>query len=81
MAIVSSTPERTPSMMAWRSSSERSGGFIFLWLSSVRTASSVSSRWCGVASAVTSTPAALARSMISTVVRADTCWMWMRPSS
>ena len=45
-------PERTASISAWRSSSERSGGFILKRRSRQRTASSVSVRWCGVASQV-----------------------------
>ena len=47
-----------PSSSARRSASVRSGGFIFTLGSSVRTASSVRPRWCGVTSAVTATPAA-----------------------
>ena len=39
----------------------RSGGFIFIRVSSVRTASSVRHRWCGETSAVTPTPARLGR--------------------
>ncbi len=53
VATQSIAPERRPAIRAWRSLSARSGGFIFLCVSSVRTASSVSSRWCGVASQVT----------------------------
>ena len=47
-------------MSAWRSASVRSGGFIFIRVSRVRTASSVRQRWCGEASQVTWTPRALA---------------------
>ena len=81
MAMQSIRPERTASISARRSASERSGGFIFMFVSSVRTASSVSSRWCGVASQVTWQPAAFARSSASSVSRADTCCTWIRPSS
>ena len=53
MAMQSIAPDRSASISVLRSESERSGGFIFMFVSSVRTASSVSSRWCGVASQVT----------------------------
>ena len=60
VAMQSTTPERRPSMSAWRSASVRSGGFIFIRVSRPRTACSVRHRWCGEASQVTCTPAALA---------------------
>ena len=50
-----------PSISAARSSALRSGGFIFTFASSERTASSVRQRWCGVTSPVARTPAACAR--------------------
>ena len=74
-------PSRRASMSAWRSASSRSGGFIFIAVSRLAHASSVSVRWCGVTSAVTRTPAALAAATASTDSAADRCWMWMRPSS
>ena len=52
VAIAAIVPSRSASISAARSSSVRSGGFIFMFGSSVRTASSVRQRWCGVASAV-----------------------------
>ncbi len=62
VAMQSMVPSRSPSTTAWRSASDRSGGFILVEVSySVSlTAWSVSSRWWGVASAVTRTPARLA---------------------
>jgi hypothetical protein len=45
VAMQSIAPERSASISAWRSDSARSGGFIFMFVSSVRTASSVSRRW------------------------------------
>ena len=42
MATQSIVPERSPSISAWRSSSERSGGFILKRASRLRTSSSVS---------------------------------------
>ena len=69
-------------MSAWRSSSVRSGGFIFSRVSSFSaTVSSVSVRWCGLASHVIRTPRALASAIASTDSRALRCWMWMRPPS
>ena len=50
VAMQSIVPLRSASTSAWRSCSVRSGGFILKRLSSVRTTSSVSVRWCGVAS-------------------------------
>ena len=51
VAMQSIVPVRRPSISAWRSSSERSGGFIFSRVSSFSSsASSVSVRWCGLAS-------------------------------
>ena len=59
-----------PSASASRSASTsrlvRSGGAIFVLGSQLRTASSVSSRWCGVASVVTRTPRALASRIMRT---------------
>ena len=54
-------PSRRPATSAARSSAERSGGFIFTFGSSERTASSVRQRWCGVTSPVAATPAVCAR--------------------
>ena len=71
-------PSRSPSISAWRSSSERSGGFILKRASRLRTASSVSARWCGVTSQVTGTPACLRRPTASTDSRAERCWTWIR---
>ena len=56
VAIASIVPSRSASISAARSSSARSGGFIFTFGSSERTASSVRQRWCGVTSAVARTP-------------------------
>ncbi len=74
-------PERRPSISAWRSASARSGGFILKRASRLRTASSVSVRWCGVASQVIWTPAALAASTAATDSTAERCWTWIRASS
>ena len=52
VAMTEIVPSRTASSSALRSSAARSGGFIFRFASSERTASSVSTRWCGVASPV-----------------------------
>ena len=56
-----SSPSRSAAISAWRSSSVRSGGFIFRFGSSVRTASSVSERWCGVTSPLACAPRRRAR--------------------
>ncbi len=62
-----------PSISAWRSSSARSGGFIFSRVSRrSSSASSVSVRWCGEASPVIRTPRALASATASTDSRALT---------
>ena len=82
VATQSIVPSRRPPMIAWRSSSLRSGGFIFSRVSSATgTAASVSVRWCGLASAVIRTPRALASATAATDSRALRCWMWMRPPS
>ena len=47
----------------------RSGGFIFRFGSSLRTASSVSTRWCGVTSAVAATPASRAHERLDRLAR------------
>src|SRR6266849_11131246 len=60
VAMQSTVPSRRPSSTASISRLVRSGGAIFMLGSYSRTASSVSRRWCGVASAVTRTPRALA---------------------
>src|SRR5712692_741523 len=60
VAMQSTVPSRRPSSTASMSRLVRSGGAIFMLGSYSRTASSVSRRWCGVASAVTRTPRALA---------------------
>ena len=52
VAIAAIVPSRKRVDQGPRSSSLRSGGFIFMFASSVRIASSVRQRWCGVASAV-----------------------------
>ena len=44
VAMQSMTPLRSPSMSAWRSTCVRSGGFIFMRVSRLRTASSVRQR-------------------------------------
>ena len=77
----SMVPSRSPSTTASRSGSARSGGFILVEVSySVsRTAWSVSSRWCGVASAVTRTPRALPRRTASTAPAVEMCAMWTLP--
>ena len=49
-------PLRSASTSASRSLAVPSGGFIFVFGSSERTASSVRTRWCGVTSAVAATP-------------------------
>ena len=57
VAMQSIVPSRRPSMSACRCGSAASGGLILKRAaSSVSTSSSVSSRWCGEASAETSTP-------------------------
>ena len=71
-------PERSASISAWRSSSVRSGGFILKRESRLRTASSVSVRWCGVASQVIWIPSAFACSTAATDSSAERCWTWMR---
>ena len=81
MAMQSMAPERSASISAVRSSCDRSGGFILKLASSERTASSVRQRWCGVTSLVIWTPAAFASSIAVTDSLAETCWMWIRPSS
>ena len=82
VAMQSIVPVRRPSISAWRSSSQRSGGFIFSRVSSFSSSAwSVSVRWCGLASQVIFTPRALASATASTDSRALRCWMWMRPSS
>ena len=82
VAMQSIVPSRRPSISARRSSSSRSGGFIFRRVSSrSRTASCVSVRWCGEASAVIRTPRAFASATAATDSRAERCWMWIRPSS
>ena len=81
VAMQSTIPERRPSMSAWRSASVRSGGFIFIRVSRLRTACSVRHRWCGEASQVTRTPASLAAATACTDSMHDRCWMWMRPPS
>ena len=82
VAMQSIVPSRRPAISAWRSSSARSGGFIFSRVSSRSSSASwVSVRWCGVASAVIFTPRALASAIASTDSRALRCWMWIRPSS
>ena len=81
VAMQSTTPERTASISAWRSASAASGGFIFTLASSERTASSVSSRWCGEASADTRTPTDRAQATSSIDSCVERCCRWMRPSS
>ena len=82
VAMQSIVPSRKPAISACRSSSSRSGGFIFSRVSSrSRMASRVSVRWCGEASAVIRTPRALASATAATDSRAERCCTWMRPSS
>ncbi len=82
VAMQSMVPSRSPSISACRSSSVRSGGFIFSRVSSRSSRlRSVSVRWCGDASALMCTPLALAAATASTDSRALRCWMWIRPSS
>ncbi len=81
VATQSISPEVSASTSAWRSFSLRSGGFILKRLSSVRTTSSVRVRWCGVASALTAMPAALAASSACTDSTHDRCWKWTRACS
>ena len=82
VAMQSIVPSRSPSISAWRSASERSGGFILKRIGSrLRTSSSVRQRWCGVASQLIRTPAALAARTASTDSAAERCWTWIRPSS
>ena len=82
VAMQSIVPSLRPAISAWRSSSERSGGFIFSRVSRVSSRiASVSVRWCGLASHVIRTPRAFASATASTDSRALRCWMWMRPSS
>ena len=64
-------------MMALRSASVLSGGFILKLVSYSRRDWSVSAMWWGVASAVTRTPSAFARLRISTESADETCCMWM----
>ena len=65
VATQSRRPLLSASTSALRSLSARSGGFILRLGSSEATHSSLSVRWCGVTSAVTRTPASLARAMAS----------------
>ncbi len=82
MAMHSIVPSRSPSIRAWRSASLRSGGFILKRCGSrLRTSSSVRQRWCGEASQLICTPAALAARTASTDSAAERCWTWMRPPS
>ncbi len=61
LAMASTVPSASPARSACRSASERSGGFILVLVEKPvsATASSVSSRWCGVTSQVTGRPRAL----------------------
>ena len=82
VAMQSIVPSFRPAISAWRSASERSGGFIFSRVSRRSSnAVSMSVRWCGLTSQVIFTPRALASATASTDSRALRCWMWMRPSS
>ena len=82
VAMQSIVPSRRPSISAWRSSSVRSGGFIFIRVSRPLEQRLVGERQVvRAASAVTRTPRALAAATASTDSRALRCWMWMRPSS
>src|SRR5256712_3993141 len=60
VAMQSTVPSASASISASTSRLVRSGGAIFVFGSQVLTASSVSTRWCGVTSAVTRTPRAFA---------------------
>ena len=81
VAMQSIVPSRRPSMSALRSVSVRSGGFIFMRVSRPATSSSVSVRWCGLASHVTCTPEAFAAATASTEATQLRCCRWMRASS
>ena len=82
VAMHSMVPSRSASISAWRSASQRSGGFILKRRGSrLRTSSSVRQRWCGLASALICTPAALAARTASTDSAAERCWTWIRASS
>ena len=81
VAMQSMTPSRRPSMSAWRSRSVRSGGFIFIRVSSAADVLVRQQRWCGVASQVTCTPAAFAAATASTDSTQLRCCMCMRPPS
>ena len=78
VATQSIVPSRRPSISAWRSSSVRSGGFILKRESRLRTASSVSVRWCGVASQVIRDAGRLRRARPPRPTRAhERCWTWI----
>src|SRR5699024_2176697 len=83
VATMSMVPSARPSRTAATSSAVRSGGLTLKTASNWRTFSSVSSRWCGVTSAVTAMPRCLAQRMMSTLPavarwhtcrREPTCW-------
>src|SRR5256885_6076230 len=76
VATQSIVPSASASISASVSRLLRRGGAIFMFASHERTASSVSSRWWGVTSAVTRTPRAFASRTSRTAPAVERCAMW-----
>ena len=68
-------PSASPSSIAARSFSSRSGGFILAFVSYSPTASSLRAKWCGVTSQVARMPCSLARRTKSTARAVEMCAM------
>ena len=78
VAMASIVPSASPALIAAMSAAVRNGGLTLYTASYPESSSSVSVKWCGVASAVTGRPSRLAARTSSTLPAVDRCNRWMR---